>query len=331
MTADVSPTARALRTLELLQARPGITADRLAAQLGVTSRAARRYVAILREADIPVESVRGPYGGYRLGRGLRFPPIVFSASEALGLVMAALDGPHSAGDSAQPLGSALGKVIRALPEHVGRQAATMLAHATTVPSRRDARPNPDTTSLLVDAVAAQRRVRIGYRGSSGREWDEEVDPWGVVVRFGYWYLLCHSHRADAVRTYRVDRVQSVDLCAQVFTAPDELDPAALLEQHLGVGWEFETRVVFDAPVEEVSRYAASPMGRLEPLDDGRRCVLVGATSNPAMYAGEWLAAMPVPFSVEGGLELRAAVAVVAARLTSALGPPSPGRSDAEPS
>lgn len=47
------------------------TAGQLAAQLGVTDRAARRYIAILREAGIPVESTRGPYGGYGLGRGIR--------------------------------------------------------------------------------------------------------------------------------------------------------------------------------------------------------------------------------------------------------------------
>jgi predicted DNA-binding transcriptional regulator YafY len=118
--ADVSPTGRALRALELLQAQPGITGVQLAAQLHVTERAARRYVAILREAGIPVESIRGPYGGYRVGRGIRLPPLVFSAAEALGLVMAVLDGSHAAADADDPVGVALGKIIRALPENVGR-------------------------------------------------------------------------------------------------------------------------------------------------------------------------------------------------------------------
>src|SRR6266849_4520481 len=71
---DASPTARALLALELVQGSPGITADRLARKLGVSERAARRYVGILREAGIPIVSVRGPYGGYRVGRGLRIPP-----------------------------------------------------------------------------------------------------------------------------------------------------------------------------------------------------------------------------------------------------------------
>src|SRR5579863_2064485 len=130
MKIDRSPTGRALRALELLQAQPGITAAQLADKLGVTERAARRYVAILREADIPVESTRGPYGGYRVGRGIRLPPLMFTAAEALGLVMAVLDGSHAAADADDPVGAALGKIIRALPENIGRQAATMRHHAS---------------------------------------------------------------------------------------------------------------------------------------------------------------------------------------------------------
>ena len=105
MHSDASPTARALLALELIQSSPGITADRLGTRLGVSERAARRYVGILREAGIPIDSVRGPYGGYRVGRGLRLPPMVFTATEALGLVMAALDGHHAASDQARSLGT----------------------------------------------------------------------------------------------------------------------------------------------------------------------------------------------------------------------------------
>lgn len=322
MTSDVSPTARALRALELLQTQPGITAGRLAGELDVTERAVRRYVTILREAGIPVESVRGPYGGYRLGRGIRLPPLVFSSAEALGLVMAVLDGNRAAADADDPVGSALGKIIRALPESVGRQAATMRRHASAVPDRGAPRPGPETASTLVDAAAAQRRVRIGYRSQAGRQWEEDVDPWAVVVRHGRWYLLCHSHRARAVRAYRIDRIESVVAGEERFRVPEDLDSVDLLEAHLGLGWEYDTRVVFDASYEEVARYIRPPMGRLERMADARRCVLVGSTSNPAMYAGEWLAAIPIPLKVEGGAELRAAVEAVATRLSFALEPSS---------
>jgi predicted DNA-binding transcriptional regulator YafY len=312
---DLSPTARALRVIEILQSRPGATATELAAGLGVTERAARRYVEILREAGIPVESARGPHGGYRLGRRTRLPPIVFTEPEALGLVMAVLGSQPGMGEF-DLVGTALGKVIKALPESVGRQAAALRAHASAVPDRYSSRPDPLTTSALVAASAARRAVQITYRSESGNEWEAEVDPWAVVVRHGRWYLLCHSHRADAIRTYRVDRVCAVQQTPHSFEPPDGLDAVAATEANLGSGWEFSTRVVFDQPLAEVAPWIRPPMGQLSPLPGG--CVLVGSTSNPTMYAQEWLANVPLAFRVEGGRELRAAVAKLASRLNAAL-------------
>nr|WP_202524257.1 WYL domain-containing protein [Kitasatospora sp. SID7827] len=324
-----SPTARALRALEILRDRPGTTSEQLAERLGVTDRAARRYVAILREAGVPVDSERGPYGGYRLGRGARLAPVSFTQEEALGLVMAVLDGRPAATDPDDLVGSALGKVVRALPEAIGRQAAALRAHAAAAPDPYPAHPDPAVASTLVEAIAARRRAVITYRpgggggggggagggGDGGGEWQAEVDPWAVVVRRARWYLLCHSHRADAVRTYRIDRVRAAAYGTTPFTMPEDLDPVAVLEQHLGSGWAFRTRVLFDAPVERVAPWVGPTMGRLRA--DGERCVLEGSTRNPAMYAGEWLAAVPFPFRILEGPELRSAVADLANRFATA--------------
>lgn len=312
--SEISPTARALRALDILQGRPGITAAELAQRLGVTERAARRYVAILREAEIPVESTRGPYGGYTLGRGLRLPPLVFTATEALGLVMAALDSQHAVADPDDPVGSALGKLLRVLPTNVARQAMAMRETARTVPERWPVKPDPAVTSELVASVAAQRRVRVGYRTAAGNARTFEVDPWSVVVRYGRWYLLCHSHHADALRTFRIDRITEVAQLEETFEVPADLDPATALEANLGKGWEHGTHVVFDAPLQDVRPWVRPTLGDLTELPDGR-CQLVGSTNNPQAYAGEWLAGVPFPFTVVGGDELRAAVAQVGERLS----------------
>lgn len=327
MSIALSPTARALRALDLLHARPGATANDLADRLGVTERAARRYVEILREAGIAVESVRGRYGGYRLQQGSGLPPVVFTEDEALGLVMAVLEShPAAAGverDGAgeaphqHGVGAALGKIIRVLPERIGRQAAALQRHAAAAPDQRSVRPDPSVTSALVSAVADHRRIEIAYSSKAGNEWVTEVDPWAVVVRYGLWYLLCHSHRADAIRTYRIDRIGRVAETPYRFTPPDGLDAVAVLEENLGTGWAFPTRVVFDAPRDEVAPWVGPSMGRLEATGDG--CVLVGSTQNAQMYAEERLAQVPFPFRVEEGPELRAAVAALAARLTAACG------------
>lgn len=306
----MSPTARALRALEILQTRPGITADQLAERLGVTERAARRYIEILREAGIPVDSVRGPHGGYRLGRGTRLPPVVFTQIEALALVMAVHD------DADELVGSAVGKVIKALPESIGRQAAALREHASAAPDWHAARPDPVTTSALVDAVACRRRVIIDYRSDAGKEWQTEVEPWAVVVRHRRWYLLCRSPRGGSIRTYRIDRVGAVEQTPHPFQPPDDLDPVAALEANLATGWGLDTHVVFDAPLASVAPWINAPMGRLSACGSG--CELVGSTSNPQMYAQEWLARVPFPFRVRGGPELSAAVAAVAERFAAAV-------------
>lgn len=316
--SHTSPAAKSLRTLELLQQRPGITAVELAERLGISDRAVRRHITVLREAGIPVESVRGPYGGYRLGRALHLAPLVFTATEALSLVMAVLDGHHAGADADDPVALGLGKLIQSLPQQVGRQAAAMREHALSAPDRRFTRPDPAITSGLIDAIAARRGVRLDYRSESGREWQTDADPWAIVVRHGRWYLLCFAHEPAAPRTYRVDRIQQVTVRNVTVQPPADLDPVAWLEHHLGTGWEFATHVVFDAPYVQVAHHVIPPMGRLTPLDDGDRCELHGSTSNPTMYASEWLARIPFPFRVHEGPELRAAVAEVAARMTAAI-------------
>lgn len=321
MKADVSPTARALLALELVQGSPGITADRLADKLGVSERAARRYVGILREAGIPIDSVRGPYGGYRVGRGLRLPPLMFSATEALGLVMAVLDGHHDAGDPTDPVGSALGKIVRALPEPVAAQAEAVRRATAPAPDRAAVRPDPATTTTLVQACSNRCRVRVGYRSEAGSEWVVEVDPWAVVVRHGRWYLLCRTHPKGARRAYRVDRVRGVEVLDDTFSPPADLDPVAMLEENLAAGWEYDVEIVVDAPVEVVGRCVPRTLGRLEPLD-AETSRLVGSTSNPWWYA-EQLAAVPASYRIVGGPELREAARAVGRRMLAAAGDAGP--------
>ena len=328
MAYDESPTARALLALELIQGSPGITADRLGDRLGVSERAARRYVATLRDAGLPVIATRGPYGGYRLGRGVR-TPLLFTTSEALGLVMALLDGHHDIADASGPVGSAVGKISRVLPESLARTVEAVRRTISAAPDRSAVRPDPDLTTSLVEACDARRRVTLGYRTEKGNLREMVVDPWAVVVRHARWYLLCWSHTAGATRVLRVDRTTSVTVGEETFARP-EIDPVAEVEAHLAEGWTYDTEVLLQAPYARLVRHVPRSLGRLEDAGEaGAR--LRGTTGNPHWYAEE-IARLGVPMTVVGCAELRAAVAALGRRLLAAAGEETgrSGKGDGQP-
>ncbi|HEV7654539.1 MAG TPA: WYL domain-containing protein [Mycobacteriales bacterium] len=324
MPPDLNPTARALLALESIQAKPGITGDELAGRLGVSDRAARRYVGILRDAGMPVESVTGPYGGYRIGRGARVPPLMFSTNEALGLVMAVLQGWHGSVDSDHPAATALAKIVRVLPSTAAGPADAMRRVLAQNPGDAAASPDPGLTAALAQACEVGRQVRIRYGRSEGRSWEMVIDPWAVVVRHGRWYVLCWSRTADARRVLRLDRVLRCEPTGETYEPPAGLDPVREVEEHLADGWTYETEVRIDAPAEVVAHWVPRTLGRVEPIDAGS-CLLRGSTNELDWYAGA-LAAIPLPFTVLGSKELQAEVRRLADRLSAAVAPARPATS-----
>jgi len=311
---DASPAARALLVLEMIQNSPGITADRLADRLGLSDRAVRRHVTVLREAGIPVESTRGRYGGYRIGRGLRLPPLMFTPTEALGLVMAVLEG-HPAGED-DPVGQALGKIVRALPEPLARPADAVRRVAAR--GWDVVVPDVDVTATLAQACAGGKALRLQYGADPDRPWEMEVDPWAVVVRHRRWYLLCWSHAKRARRVLRLDRVRGVEVLEHTFEPPADLDPLTAVEEQLSMGWRHEVEVVIQAPVERCRHWLPRSFGRLEAVDD-ESTLLVASTDEPEWYAAQ-LANLPFAFRLVGSPEVRAAMTVLGQRLLDAAAP-----------
>jgi predicted DNA-binding transcriptional regulator YafY len=241
--------------------------------------------------------------------------------------MAVLDGHHNASDPADPVGSALGKIMRALPEPVAAQAEAVRRTTAPAPDRAAARPDPATTTALVQACLNRQQIRLGYRSEAGSELVIDVEPWAVVVRHGRWYLLCRSRTSDARRAYRIDRVRAVEVLDDTFSPPADLDPVAMLEEHLAVGWEYDVDVVIHAPFDEVARCVPRALGRLTPLD-AKTSRLAGSTGNPTWYA-EKLAAIPASYRITACPELQDAARVLGERLLAASGQRPSAREDPE--
>jgi predicted DNA-binding transcriptional regulator YafY len=222
------PTTRILALLEILQSGGTRTVGDLARRLDVDERTVRRYVAHLDELGIPVWSVRGRYGGYRLAPGYRLPPLMFTDDEALAVLLGLVAG-RQAGlltTSTVAAESAVAKVRRVLPEALGRRLNALLQ---TVDFTLRAAPGVEleTTVLLLFAEAARNRrpVAMSYTAPSGRYSERTVHPYGIVAISGRWYVSGADSASGEIRTFRLDRISSPVLQPGGFDLPEGFDPA----------------------------------------------------------------------------------------------------------
>ncbi|WP_372408555.1 helix-turn-helix transcriptional regulator [Streptomyces luteireticuli] len=201
---------RLLSVLLLLQTRGRVPAAELARRLEVSVRTIYRDVEALSAAGVPVYAERGRHGGIALLPGYRTDVTGLTADEARALfVLAAQGGAHAALGLDGALGSALRKVMAALPAPHRPAAEATSRRILVDPVRWMPGPAPDTgPGELHDAVFADRRLRLGYRhGGTTEPRTYTVDPYGLVAKAGVWYLV--ADRRGRPRLFRADRVVSV--------------------------------------------------------------------------------------------------------------------------
>ena len=208
-----TPASRLLEVLELLQSRPVVSGREIAGHLGVDGRTARRYIDNLQELGIPVEGQRGVGGGYRLQPGYRLPPLMLSDDEdvmvVIGLAAARKLGLDAGGDHPE---SALEKIHRVLPTTLRRRVEALEAAVAFTSSETAGVPVEAEVLLLVsDAIRRRHRLQTAYTSFSGERSDRELSPYGLVVHSGRWYLAAHDHGREALRTFRVDRMEAVSM------------------------------------------------------------------------------------------------------------------------
>ncbi|WP_406092291.1 helix-turn-helix transcriptional regulator [Streptomyces sp. NBC_01013] len=200
---------RLLSILLLLRTRGLVPATELAERLDVSVRTIYRDVEALSASGVPVYAERGRHGGITLLPGYRTDVTGLTADESRALFVLASDGVHAALGLDEAIGSALRKVMAALPAP-HRPAAELTSRRILVDPVRW-RSGPRATvdiADLHDAVFADRRLQLRYRHSGTRiARTYTVDPYGLVVKAGIWYLV--ADRDGEPRLFRADRVRGV--------------------------------------------------------------------------------------------------------------------------
>jgi predicted DNA-binding transcriptional regulator YafY len=212
---------RLVSLLLLLQTRGQLTAAEISSALGVSVRTVHRDVESLTAAGVPVEAVRGPAGGYRLAGGYRTRLTGLTADEAEALFAAGIPGPAAELGLGGELAAARLKVLAALPHELQERAtrASRLFHLDTRGWFRAEDTVPHLPALA-SAVWSGRRVRLRYR-EGGKLVQRTVDPLGLVLKGGAWYLV--AHRSAGMRVYRVSRVASVRALEEELRRPTDFE------------------------------------------------------------------------------------------------------------
>lgn len=210
---------RLVATLLFLQSRGRVTASEVAAELEVSVKTARRDLEALSLAGIPVYSQPGRGGGWALVGGARTDLSGLTAAEARTLFLVA--GPSSA--VTPEAKAALRKLVRALPETFRAEAEKAASAIVLDPAGwgGTAPKTPPHLEALQQAVIEGVQVRLGYTDAKGAVSERIVHPLGLVSKGTTWYLVADTESGR--RTFRVWRVQSVELLDEAAVRPVDFD------------------------------------------------------------------------------------------------------------
>jgi predicted DNA-binding transcriptional regulator YafY len=215
--------SRLLSILLLLQTRGRMSAQALAAEVEASVRTVLRDVDQLSAAGIPVWAERGRNGGFQLQEGWRTRLTGLTTEEASAIFLAGLPGPAAELGLGEAMSSAQLKLLAALPPdwQASAQAVGARFHLDPVDWFRSAEP-AEHLRAVAEAVWQDRRLRIRYR-SWRRVSDRVVDPLGLVLKAGIWYMVAQAE--DEVRTFRLSNVQALEVQAARFSRPRRFDLA----------------------------------------------------------------------------------------------------------
>ena len=312
-----SPATRLLTALEVLQARPNVSATSLAARLEVNARSVRRYVTMLQDMGVPVEAARGRYGGYRLRPGFRLPPLMLTDEEALAVTLGLLAARRlGLGGEESAVEGALAKLQRVLP--LGLRERVRAIQETVALNLGDAESAASAGRYLVafsTATHQGRRVWMRYRARREGGWEETeraLDPYGLVYSDAQWYVVGHCHLRGDVRVFRLDRVLSAIPQADEFARPAGFDCLEFaLRRFAAMPERWLVEALLETTLEAVGQAVPPGFATLEETPEG---VLLRAYDSDLEHTARFLVGLGCPFTVRQPPELLTALRELVTRV-----------------
>lgn len=298
------PSTRLLNILDLLRANGQMSARDLAAELEVDTRTIRRYMLMLDDLGMPVETVRGRYGGYQLRPGYKLPPIAFSDDEVLALTMG-LNFAQQLGISGMVKTAelAIAKMERVMPASLTAQTK-MLSQTLSMNTPPSSWPAPTEMILLLSAVTYNRqRIQIRYGSRGGQTTERRVDSYGLVFTIGLWYVTGYCHLRQALRTFRIDRIQDAQVTDESFEPPEDFNALSFAEESIARTPGFWlAEAILHATLDEAKAMVPTISVLLTEREEG---ILLQQYSEDLAQTAHFLLGLSCSLTIVGPEELRA--------------------------
>lgn len=200
---------RLIQLIMRINAKQSFTVRELADEFGMSTRTITRDLQELSELGVPVYSIQGRGGGYKLLQERLLPPITFTESEALAMFFACQTMDYF---SSLPFGegadSALHKFYHYLPADVREQIDRLKNKIMFWSPYR--LMSAEILQTLLQAIMIRSVVTIEYKSSSGIS-ERNIQPIGLYASSGYWYCPAYCFTREDIRQFRADRILSAEL------------------------------------------------------------------------------------------------------------------------
>lgn len=225
--------AARLRRIEhrLYNAPQGLRAAELADACGVARRTIYRDLEALHMMGVPVWEADGRFG---IDRAAYLSTVRLNLNEAIAIFFAARLLAHHSDEHNPHIVAALDKLAASLPDH------TIAGHIAAMSEQVRARPLRNSYIAALETItrawADRRVVRIRYRTPTGELTERDVAPYVVeVVRNAPGaYLIGFDRLRDAIRTFKIERIEHADLRDDTYTIPAAFEPYSFLSRAWGV-------------------------------------------------------------------------------------------------
>ena len=312
-----SPVTRLLTLLDLLQSRPRISAAQAAERLEVESRSVRRYIAVLQDFGVPVEAVRGRYGGYRLRPGYKLPPLMWTDEEALAVTLGLRVVQQLGLSKAVPtVESTLAKIERVLPATL-RERVQAVQETVTLDLAGHSMAQPSGHVLSLSTAAYQRKtvwLRY-YAGSEDEASEREFDCYGLVYHSDRWYAVGYCHLRQDIRVFRLDRIGALKVGADRFARPANFDCLAYTVQAFAaIPSRWLAEALLQTSMEGIREAVPATFATLEETREG---ILLRAYDDDLAHTARFLVGLGCPFHVLQPPELKEELRKLAADILRA--------------